>query len=791
MAVQILGLRPYVKKNETKTRLAEKFFEKGWRAKSVTDLFSNLEKHLDEIPEKERYNLFYTVSDCFETKGRKLCTQNIIPYDVDGIDLLRIDEYISPVLSSIGNLEFGDVGIVFSGSGLQFLVETDITIEDDEYFEETRPHYNAICARINKALKQAGLPGEADESVWTAARLMRLPGTKNIKTPDTGWANKNSVKEATVHQRMIICQPGYDIVKLVDLPKVAKDEQLDPEQLLRFPEPDNNAVLKECLFLQDCITNPNNVTEENWYKMLSVVGCLNDGTELAHSLSKGHKDYSADETDTKLEQAMLASGPRTCANIAKSSDKCSVCPYYKKLLSPILIKGPDHIATKATGFRNIKPTADGIPVPGKPNYEDILRYFKKQHDFFCLPSKILYIFNGLFWEIQSDSYLEAFVEDNVQPKPNTHECNEFKHKVYRNNLRDKEFLNTSTFKHVNLSNGVLDLSGDTPQLLPHSSDFGFLSVLPYGYDPDALCPRFDLFMEEITVNRHELVMILMEFIGYAFANERCVYAKAMVLLGGGANGKSTFMNVMKKLAGRGAYSAVSLARFDNDQYMAQLQGKLFNMTEETPTKAFADSSVFKNIVTGGDITVKVVYKEPYEVESRAKLIFACNELPWLNDTTVGMMRRLLIVPFDANFVGQKEDKDIELKLETELPGILNRVIQAYSRLNKNKRFTSGEITENEIDTYLEASDPVYRFQREYLDYGEFVVDKNTYTFAQDIYDAYRTFCTREGVHYVKEKIAFLMKLTTFMPQAKQRKLRKGQSRAMAYLGVTMNKVTEY
>ena len=56
-------------------------------------------------------------------KNRKWVKQNIIPFDIDGIDVDRVDLYIEAVLEVLGLNQF-DVGIVESGNGYIFLSVT-------------------------------------------------------------------------------------------------------------------------------------------------------------------------------------------------------------------------------------------------------------------------------------------------------------------------------------------------------------------------------------------------------------------------------------------------------------------------------------------------------------------------------------------------------------------------------------------------------------------------------------------------------------------------------------------
>lgn len=425
----------------------------------------------------------------------------------------------------------------------------------------------------------------------------------------------------------------------------------------------------------------------------------------------------------------------------------------------------------------------GYQKKGRPNFDDLLKFFSKKHKFLCTGSQSLYLWKGKYWEYTEDAYINGFCEDNMEPKPNNTICNEFRAKVFRNNLVEENWFNDTTFRKLNLNNCIIDLDNGEHKILEHSPKYGFLNVLPYDYDIDADCPRFDKFMEEITMNRRELEDVLLEFAGYSFSNGECTTGKALILLGEGANGKSTFLNILKRLAGKNGYSSISIGKLNNEQYLAQLQGKLFNVMEETPKKAFFDSSEFKNLTTGGDIMAKIVYKQPYLVANRAKLILCCNNMPPSSDSSKGMLRRMLIVPFDKTFEDHEQDIRIEQKLIKESSGILNRIIDSYLRFEK-KGFTRSDAINEEVQMYKEDIDPIYNFVKDKI---EVVDNENGTTPMKDIYEAYREHALSCGVRSFD--ILPVRQLSTALcrhiPRWRDRKKLKDSGRMVVYVGVKL------
>jgi putative DNA primase/helicase len=189
------------------------------------------------------------------------------------------------------------------------------------------------------------------------------------------------------------------------------------------------------------------------------------------------------------------------------------------------------------------------------------------------------------------------------------------------------------------------------------------------------------------------------------------------------------------LAGKDNYASLNLADIKADANRYQLIGKLFNLSEETPTHSLVDSSLFKNLVSGGETIVKMLYKQPFMVSNRTKLILSCNELPKSKDTTHALFRRLIIVPFSATFQGATRDRDIKAKLLSELPGIFNLVIEGYKRLRRQRGFTESSVIRGELKSYQESVDPLVTW------FNDFVVVEPpsgpSYTTSKRLYDSYK------------------------------------------------------
>ncbi len=735
--IQLLGLRKWVPQGETDEKIYDAFHKKNWRAKSIPDLFKNLDHYLKVIPSAERWNMFYTVAKCGDGK-REFQTQTTIVFDVDGIDLKRADKYIDVTLKAL-KLPPKSVAIVCSGNGLHFIIETKNEIADKKYFDTYRGHYKACLDHLNYQLKKANLPGAFDPKVWDARRILRLPGTVNRKP------NKRDTKAYFIQHKI---EPvDFDIVAFSGLPAVAMDDQVDKDYLRKYPRIDDETVIKECLFMAHVATlgsdrtcsNGEQLTEPEWYAWMSIAGKFENGANYVHKVSAQYDGYSQVETEQKLDQAIAASGPRTCNNIHTewgSSSQCTQCEHHGQILSPINIVGDSHIKTEFTGYHTA--------VPGKkpvPHYEDLRRAFERDFNYKGLDgSRMIMVWMGTHYMYMPNPMIEEYAQERFNPKAKSNMCREFRELLQRTNIRAMDWWDSTTTGAMNFENGVLILK--TMQLEDHSPDKGFRHVLPYKYDVDAAAPIFENMLQRITCGDNEMISVLLEFMGYSLSNDTCWAQKALVLVGIGANGKSTFMNVLKELAGKGNYGSATMADLRKSEYSRQLlDGKLFNISEETPTTAMMDSNLFKTMVTGGELQVRSPYKEPYYAENKAKLIFSCNDLPDAYDNSFGYYRRFLMAEFKALFLpGDKNyDPHMDKKLKGELSGIFNLAIAGYARMADAQKFSKSEQIEKTTDTYRNETDTVKAWLMENV-----LVNGDDTQFAalKDLYVNYK--CDAEG-----------------------------------------------
>jgi P4 family phage/plasmid primase-like protien len=479
----------------------------------------------------------------------------------------------------------------------------------------------------------------------------------------------------------------------------------------------------------------------------------------------------------------LNPGPRYYAQMKPvRPEGAASCINEGAVKAPIQIQTDRHIPTEVTGFWNVKTNKRGEEIPTSINYQDLLKKFKTDFSHKALSDVgLVYTYNGTHFELMNQLEIKGWMYDITNPKPKETARREFLNTVQIANRVSSEWLSDSTDGMMNLQNGVFNM--DTGAIGPHSTDYGFRYCLPYDHDPAAECPAFEQFLLDITKERMDIVSALQEFMGYAIASGPCYGEKALIMYGGGSNGKSTFMNVLKDLAGKDNYSSLSLTALQSDTKRYQIDGKLFNLGEETNVRALGESEVFKAMVTGGEVDVKKLYVQDYSIQNRTKLIMACNELPKSSDKSHGLYRRMLLIPFDAKFEGEGKDKFIQEKLKKELPGIFNFAMAGYKRLRENKYvFTEGTTIADALESYKLENDNVLSWAHDNV---QFTGDSEDYLFKDEMYKSYKDQSIEDGLKPFS-KVNFFKSFYEKYSEAKEAKrqsLGLGTGRKRVLLGI--------
>ena len=303
-------------------------------------------------------------------------------------------------------------------------------------------------------------------------------------------------------------------------------------------------------------------------------------------------------------------------------------------------------------------------------------------------------------------------------------------------------------------NGVYDLANGT--LMPFSPDYIITNRIEWDYNPSAECALVDEVLDGFSCNDKNIRALLEEIIGYCFYR-RNELGKAFVLLGEKNNGKSTFQEMTNFLLGGKNTCALDLAQINNEKFsIAELHGKLANIGDDINDDYIPNTGNFKKIVTGNEIKGELKGERPFFFKPYAKLLFSANNIPRLGrgKDTAAIMRRLIIVPFNAQFDANNPNFKPFIKDELLTQGAMEYLVQlglaGLKRVLLNRGFTKSPKVDKSIEEYEETNNPILGFFKELEADGDKIENEPT----ADIYKKYTNYCNRNKLLYPLSSIEF-------------------------------------
>lgn len=302
---------------------------------------------------------------------------------------------------------------------------------------------------------------------------------------------------------------------------------------------------------------------------------------------------------------------------------------------------------------------------------------------------------------------------------------------------------------IAFNNGIYDLV--TGELKPFSTDIVITNKIPWDYNPDAYFELADKTLNKLACGDAAIRALLEECIGYCFYR-RNELGKAFILTGDKNNGKSTFLDIVKTILGDKNISALDLKELGDRFNTSMMFGKMANIGDDIGDDFLQGSqvSIFKKIVTGNRIKAERKGQDPFEFNPFIKLLFSANDIPRMKDKTGAVLRRLVIIPFNARFskylpdgvtIDPDFDPFIKYKLiqKESIEYLIKLGVEGLKRVITNNEFTKSEKVQGQLDEYEEENNPIIAF---IADCGVDMIENEP---TADVYKRYQVFCAENSM----------------------------------------------
>ena len=334
---------------------------------------------------------------------------------------------------------------------------------------------------------------------------------------------------------------------------------------------------------------------------------------------------------------------------------------------------------------------------------------------------------------------------------------------------------------VNVKNGIVDLRENPPKLLDHDPKYFFTTSLNADFDWKADYKFFEKFISELLPDDIFGQLQIQE----GFGNSLTVSHEYMIfffLFGGGRNGKSTLLRVLRQLLGKENCSSASITQLTYGRwYTATLFGKLINICGDIGIKELKHTGTVK-VLSGEDSTFgERKYGHPFEFTNYAKPWVLGNLAPYVYDDTDAFHRRWNIIKFLQKFTkgapGTNPKMFEKLTTPERLSGILNYSIEGYYRLHKQKNFTNLKTIEERRKQWKELSEPLLVFITDCVITGDSITK-------EDYFLSFKGYCELKGLPIISKSLVGRKMKELGYKEAYLSKPKKGKQQR-SWIGITV------
>ena len=296
-------------------------------------------------------------------------------------------------------------------------------------------------------------------------------------------------------------------------------------------------------------------------------------------------------------------------------------------------------------------------------------------------------------------------------------------------------------RYIAFRNGIYNVM--TGELTDFSPDFVITNQIPWNFVPEAYSEVCDRVLNKMACQDKQVRLLLEECIGYCFYR-RNEMSKAFILTGEKSNGKSTYLEMVKNVLGESNVSSLDLAELDERFSVAEMSGKLANIGDDISDEFMQGRSIatFKKIVSGNSIKAEFKGQDVFFFAPYVKLLFSANTIPRTKDKTGAVLRRLVIIPFNAVFSEQDEDYDpyiiYKLKEQEVMEYLVRLGVEALKRVVEQRKFSYSEKVNDALKEYETENNPVLMFLDEV---GQSGIENQL---TDEVYRRYKVFCIENG-----------------------------------------------
>jgi putative DNA primase/helicase len=294
----------------------------------------------------------------------------------------------------------------------------------------------------------------------------------------------------------------------------------------------------------------------------------------------------------------------------------------------------------------------------------------------------------------------------------------------------------------NCANGTYDLRTDV--LRTHDPADRITKVANAAFNANAVGVKFHSFLTRVLpdeqVRGYQQRLFGLSLLGEVNGDKQIL----PIMIGGGANGKTTLIEAVSHAMGDYATTAepTLLMEKRSDAHptgVADLRGRRFVSVSETEQRRRFDIALVKRLTGGDSLKARLMRQDFFTFVPTYLLVLATNHLPRIDDDTEAVWRRIRVIPFTVQIPEAERDTHLNESLRAEADAVLTWNINGWKDYREDGLREPNQVL-LATNAYKADSDAIGRFIEDECDTGGAQSAATT----QALYDEWLSWAERDG-----------------------------------------------
>jgi putative DNA primase/helicase len=316
--------------------------------------------------------------------------------------------------------------------------------------------------------------------------------------------------------------------------------------------------------------------------------------------------------------------------------------------------------------------------------------------------------------------------------------------VTQSMLDNNEFL-------LNVANGTIDLNllklseVNESIISNHNRDNYITNYIDIPFNPNAKCPTWEKFLDDVFMGNKEMIKYVQRVIGYSLTGSNKEEVIFIFYGPKGRNGKTTLIKVVLRLLG--TYAATTapstfMKKGNTSRHaLAEFVGKRFLSTSEVERGEELSVQLIKQITGRDPVEAERKYENPFTYLPSYKIFMLTNNKPSIFERRRAIWERIHLIEFNKYFEDYERDKDLDSKLQAEMEGILRWALEGCMEWQRQGLNPPLEVQEA-VREYADEQDIIGQFIQERCDVDP--SNEEWWVPSEELYKNYNSWCLDGG-----------------------------------------------